>query len=49
MDHAALDVAYNNTAPTGNAKRDQYVTGRVARGKALRTQLGDDGFIQLTG
>lgn len=36
MDRAALDAAYNNTAAVGNAGRDQYVAGWVARSEALR-------------
>jgi acetyl esterase/lipase len=36
MDRAALDAAYNNTAAVGNARRDQYLAGWVARSEALR-------------
>ena len=36
MDRAALDAAYNNTAAVGNARRDQYMAGWVARSEALR-------------
>ena len=36
MDRAALDAAYNNTAAVGNAKRDAYVAGWIARSDALR-------------
>ena len=36
MDRAALDAAYNNTAAVGNARRDEYVAGWMARSGALR-------------
>jgi len=36
MDRAALDVAYNNTAAVGLAKRDAYVADRTARSDAFR-------------
>jgi acetyl esterase/lipase len=36
MDRAALDAAYNNTAAVGQAKRDAYVAGWIARSDALR-------------
>jgi len=36
MDRRALDAAYNNTEAVGLAKRDQYVTARVARSDAFR-------------
>jgi acetyl esterase/lipase len=39
MDRAALDVAYNNTAAVGQARRDQYVADWAARGTALRPRV----------
>ena len=36
MDRAALDVAYNNTAAVGTARRDAYVAGWTVRSDALR-------------
>ena len=36
MDRAALDAAYNNTAAVGQARRDEYVAGWIARSDALR-------------
>jgi len=36
MDRAALDDAYNNAAAVGQARRDEYVAGWVARSDALR-------------
>ena len=36
MDRAALDVAYNNSAAVGMAKRDQYIAGWARRSDAVR-------------
>jgi arylformamidase len=36
MDRAALDIAYNNTAAVGQARRDQYVADWSARSDAFR-------------
>jgi acetyl esterase/lipase len=36
MDRAALDVAYNNSAAVGMAKRDRYIAGWAARSDAVR-------------
>jgi acetyl esterase/lipase len=36
MDRAALDVAYNNSAAVGLARRDRYIAGWTSRSDALR-------------
>ena len=36
MDRAALDVAYNNTAAVGQARRDEYVADWARRSEAIR-------------
>jgi arylformamidase len=40
MDRAALDVAYNNTAAVGPAKREEYVAGWMKRSDAMRRMPG---------
>lgn len=40
MDRQALDVAYNNTAAVGEARRDRYVAGWSARSDAFRKAWG---------
>jgi acetyl esterase/lipase len=40
MDRTTLDAAYNNTAAVGQARREQYVAGWMARSDALRRARG---------
>jgi arylformamidase len=40
MDRATLVAAYNNTAAVGQARREQYVAGWMARSDALRRARG---------
>jgi arylformamidase len=42
FDQAGLDAAYNNSAHVGQARRDAYVGGWVARSDALRASLAHE-------